>query len=469
MTMAETPNFQEHLDKIDFDAELTPQEIEAIDALTNNVDEVHLKEALASTCLTVDGEKWSKSMTSLIEEFSTHVEESDGWVLKIKEWSKDTPAWITKMLTNIKNNDLAYFIQKVSNLLDYKVQKWYGEAKENVQVSADKILGRQTKRALAWLKNWIQEDIQTQDGKKEYKREKFVDKKFLDGLVKDAATTAAKNDILKKYNLQWDEKTNDFLPLNGYERVDAYGSNYAVQACSDDAPGTTTPEASAWNPTEVVDVEPFGKKTFDVMVATIQKDIIKKLGADRLWYEVYLIDKNDPSISLKLIGHGQNKSIPINLNNYQGQDGLDIPKIKQHIVDIIATEKKMLDEVKEKEKKMEDWLKSIRWKSYTLSTLFPELQWKKLQQYKTFFSKFANDAVKIDASPSYTRLSSDKKNIIFDLDQSGIWDDKHVQGITIPVEKIFDVDGNPKSDAEQLKVLADVIKYIVENKENGYV
>jgi|GEM_PF-1910238 len=44
-------------------------------------------------------------------------------MLKVKDGSTDTPAWITKMLSNIKNNDLAYFIQKVSNLLDYKVQK----------------------------------------------------------------------------------------------------------------------------------------------------------------------------------------------------------------------------------------------------------------------------------------------------------------------------------------------------------
>jgi hypothetical protein len=63
------------------------------------------------------------------------------------------------------------------------------------------------------LKNWIQEDIRTQDNKKEYSRTKFVDKKFLDGLVKDAATTDEKNSILKPYNLQWDEKTNDFAPI----------------------------------------------------------------------------------------------------------------------------------------------------------------------------------------------------------------------------------------------------------------
>lgn len=226
--MAETTNFQEHLNKLDLNAELTTQEIEAIDAITNNVDEVHLKEALASTCLTVDGAVGSHSMASLIDDFSQHVEESDGWVLKLKATSTNTPVWITKMLGNIKNNDLAYFVQKISNLLDYKVQKWYGEAKENVQVSADKILGRQTKRALSWLKNWIQEDIKTQNEKKEYTRMKFVDKKFLDGLVKDATTTAAKNTILAPYHLQWSETASDFVALDGYERIDMYGSNYAV-------------------------------------------------------------------------------------------------------------------------------------------------------------------------------------------------------------------------------------------------
>ncbi len=353
--------------------------------------------------------------------------------------------------------------------MDYKVQKWYGEAKEGTEVSADKILGRQTKRALSGLKNWIQEDTQTQqDWKKEYKRMKYVDKKFLDGLVKDAATTADKNTLLKTYNLQWNETTADFAPMDGYTRVDEYGSNYAVVSSSGETPVVTTPESTSPQTTEIVDVEPFGKKTFDAMVATIQKDVIAKLGNDRLWYMVYLMDKNDPSVSLKLIGYGQNKAIRINLNDYQNQDGLDIPKIKEHMVALIATEKKALDEVKEKEKKMNDWLTLLRWKKYTLATLFPTFEWKKLQQYKTFFAKFDNNAVEIDSSPVYTKLSSDKKNIIFDLNQSGVWDDDHVKGITISVEKIFDAEGNPKPAAEQLQVLANVIKDIVENKENGY-
>ena len=293
--MAETTNFQEHLDKIDLNAELTAQEIEAIDAITTNVDEVHLKEALASTCLTVDGQSWSKSMSTLIEEFSTYVEgEAWWWMLKVKDGSTDTPAWITKMLSNIKNNDLAYFIQKVSNLLDYKVQKWYGGLQENLTVSLDKTLGKQTKRALDWLKNWIHEDVKTQDDNMEYVREKFVDKKFLDELVKDATTIDAKNTILKKYNLQWDETNNNFVALDGYKRIDMYGSNYAVESSSDVIPVVEDSDAPVDQSKIVRDannkllVDAYGNAVN--YVSSISDIPVANFNTPAWWNQVYVIN-----------------------------------------------------------------------------------------------------------------------------------------------------------------------------------
>gem|GEM_PF-2742924 len=103
------------------------------------------------------------------------------------------------------------------------------------------------------MKNWIQEDVKTQDDKMEYAREKFVDKKFLDGLVKDATTIDAKNTILKNYNLQWDETNNNFVALDGYKRIDMYGSNYAVETTSAVVTAIIPPKESSTADTSKVD------------------------------------------------------------------------------------------------------------------------------------------------------------------------------------------------------------------------
>lgn len=219
----------------------------------------------------------------------------------------------------------------------------------------------------------------------------------------------------------------------------------------------------------VIDIEPFGKETFDDMVDVIQKDIVNKLGKDAQWYFVSLVDKEDPSVSIKIFKYPYNKSFPVNLNSYQNDSWLDAGKLKNDVVAIIASAKEEVDKKNERDKKIDTWLSSVRWSTYTIDKLFPDLKWKKMQQYKTFFSKFDSSAIKIDESLSNTKLSLDKKNIVFDLDQSGYWDDEHVQNITIPVEEIFDAEGNPKTPAEQLKVLAKAVGNIIENSKNGYV
>lgn len=218
-------------------------------------------------------------------------------------------------------------------------------------------------------------------------------------------------------------------------------------------------------PSALADNEPFGSKTFDGMVSSIQSDIIDKLGKEKQWYFVSLVDKKDPLFSVKISKDSYNKSIIIDLNAYQNDTGLDKVKMKQYIVSMINSVKEESDKKKEKDKKMGDRISSIGGSTYTIDKLFPDLKWKKLAQYNSFFSTFDNNILTID---NYTMLDSEKKNILLTFDQT--WrNSTYVSKIKIPVEKIFDADGNPKPDAEQLKVLSEEVKKIIEDPKNGYV
>jgi len=61
----------------------------------------------------------------------------------------ETPDYIKYIIANPKENDLAYFIQKISKLVDYKTARLYTETDLDAdEVKEDKMFGNQTKRAL---------------------------------------------------------------------------------------------------------------------------------------------------------------------------------------------------------------------------------------------------------------------------------------------------------------------------------
>ena len=71
----------------------------------------------------------------------------------------DAPAWIKHIIENPQNNDLAYFIQKLSALIEYQTAKAYtADELTAVEVSIDKTFGNQTRRALIGLKSWIENE-----------------------------------------------------------------------------------------------------------------------------------------------------------------------------------------------------------------------------------------------------------------------------------------------------------------------
>lgn len=174
--------------------------------------------------------KEEKTLSEIATAFSTYVEKKpEGWWLQLIEANKaDAPVWIQYIIENPKNNDLAYFIQKLSALIEYQTARAYTADELNaVEVSVDKTFGNQTKRALIGLKAWIENEWdyknvaegQTYTGK-------YLNKSYVEWIVSTGKTDEEKNTVLAKYNLQY--VNEQIQPKDGYEFVDPYSNNLAV-------------------------------------------------------------------------------------------------------------------------------------------------------------------------------------------------------------------------------------------------
>jgi len=166
-----------------------------------------------------------KTLSEIADSFITYVEKkSKGWGLQLIEANKSTaPEWIKYIIDNPKNNDLAYFIQKLSGLIEYQTAKAYTENELNaVEVKVDKTFGNQTKNALVGLKNWIIDSTENKT---------FISKDFLKWIVSSVTsqTEADINKALEVYHVTYNKSDDKFSIVNWYDRIDAYGNNLATK------------------------------------------------------------------------------------------------------------------------------------------------------------------------------------------------------------------------------------------------
>jgi len=101
-----------------------------------------------------------------------------------------------------------------------------------------------------------------------------------------------------------------------------------------------------------------------------------------------------------------------------------------------------------------------------MKQLFPSLAARDVVAYKSFFDTFDQSLLKID---SRTRFDKSTNQILLSFDQKSRPNDTYVKNIPVPVDQLFEADGSLKSQADQLQVLARVVKNIVEDPQNGYV
>lgn len=227
----------EILDSLKIDNELTADELNLLDNLNlesfdkdKNIDNMtEMQTALKATTIEIAWEEEKLTLYNIATKFDEYVEQWEWWKLQVKEWVSDTPSWITNIIENPKNNDLAYLIQKVAWLISYKTARQYTEKQlDAVEVTIDKTFGNQTRRALSWLKKWIENDQDYEDinAWQEYAM-KYIGKQFIDWLISDKVDNKTKNDALSKYHLQYNN--GEILPADWYKFIDLNSSNYAVE------------------------------------------------------------------------------------------------------------------------------------------------------------------------------------------------------------------------------------------------
>jgi len=526
---------KDKLEKIVFDDTLTDDERNAIDVLVgDDVPPEILHTALTQSTLNVwtKDEPIKKTMAEIIQAFDEHVEESDWRRLSLKNKGSDPdtnttnepPLWLSTIIDQPKGSDLAYFVQNLSAFLQYTVKKWYGEdADMKVTVTADKIFGKQTKRALSWLKAWVDQKNLNPDTTSRTldATTPFFTKKMLDQYLNNKSTDE-KNKILALLHLLEDNSWS-LVPEEWYIFVDQYWTNLRVRKSWDvdsakapppsspsPPPSSSSPDCdvsswwSEWCVNESTDndttdpetandaqktandaqeapknaqeaVKPIWSKLYD----SLYKDFISSLVAlspdQQAWFKIWLKAKSNPYVELTFSKYDSTvlKSFTNTRKYLLDKDSANPAwqkALKERVIKDIrqmnAVVQASIQEIQQQraiDQKLREGLTSIQWKRYTLKELFPD----KVddRSYQLFFKTFSDNTLEIDKSPSYTRLDNDTLYLHFDQR----WrDSRYVYNLTIPKEKLFSSNGSLKNNSLKHEI-ALLVKAIVENPDNGYV
>ena len=202
----------------------------------NNMDE--LKTALKSTKINLitsakdaaTKTTEQKTLSDIAKDFATYIEKWEGRKLQLIEANKDkAPERIKYIVSEPKNNDLAFLVQKLAGLIEYQTALEYSNKEEYKiikEVKNDKVFGNQTKRALAGLKTWIESDNTTPD-KITFLGEKAITKLIKENTKEWKIDKTVLNTALNAYHLIFDDN-NRVKPAEWYWFIDLNSNNYAV-------------------------------------------------------------------------------------------------------------------------------------------------------------------------------------------------------------------------------------------------
>lgn len=200
-----------------------------VDALFSKLDSVDaeaknraLQYALKNSKIMVGNTE--KSVVEIAEAFDKAVEQDwSTWKIKVKEGVAQEDKDLVEWFLNEKWSSLAYLIQLSSQKASLQASRWYwkSNADKIIDVGADKVFWNQTRRALSWLREWIEWDytknVETMDVEN-FKVEDVLKLKFISSALKTRIETEAKDE-----NVKW-------LWSNGnYELKSKYTNNFALK------------------------------------------------------------------------------------------------------------------------------------------------------------------------------------------------------------------------------------------------
>lgn len=411
-----------------------------VDALFSKLDSVDaeaknraLQYALKNAKIMVGNVE--KSISDISTAFSRATEQEwSTWRIKVKEWANEDDKALVEWFLNEKGSSLAYLIQLSSRNASLQASRWYWRqnAEGLVDVGVDKIFWNQTRRALAWLKDWVQWDytknVESMDVKK-FTVEDVLKLKFISSTLKTKIQNEAEDENVK--NLWSDEN---------YELMNKYTNNYALKRKTegDDSKPTdddivddvnnieytkSTPEFTSDN------ITPEEMQSYVEAIKTQCEDELKisdweSLGLSfvgknllfslRTW--VYYSSGTSPYGSYATQEHIINENVDVKTC----LKWWDSENEEYGNVDIEYVKNRVIREVKES---MVNQKKAIRWSQelgknykknwftvddiFELNSVTDRIKWR----LNTFFSKFRDNKLVIDSDTTYNK---DKIRLEFD-------------------------------------------------------
>lgn len=199
---------------------------------TLQIDDSQKNEALKYALKDAKITMWSGriSIMEIANLFWKYVsQDGDGWKLNVQE----IPEWEDKqyeealktLVSSPIQSPLAYLIQKTSNFAKIQAQNGYGkesEANRLREIKEDKALGNQTRRALVWLKSWIEWWKIDEEKIPAMTVDEVLQMKYISADLRDKLVAGGNEDVRHLWEkAEWDDAE--------YEYKVPYTNNYALK------------------------------------------------------------------------------------------------------------------------------------------------------------------------------------------------------------------------------------------------
>lgn len=200
-----------------------------VDALFGKLDSVDveaknraLQYALKNSKIMVGNVE--KSIAEVAEVFDRAVEQ-DWSTRKIKliDWASEDDKQLVEWFLNEKWSSLAYLIQLSSQKASLQASRWYWRSNADwlIDVKDDKVFWNQTRRALSWLKEWIEwdytKDVESFDVKG-LTLQDVLNMRFISSTLKEKIENEAEDETVKWL---WSNQN--------YELKNKYTNNFALK------------------------------------------------------------------------------------------------------------------------------------------------------------------------------------------------------------------------------------------------
>lgn len=426
---------------------------------TNQIENILAKEGIEWKLI----ENWKYNI-SIVKQYFSKILENISNQSSLISYLNENWRWCRSTCIQIALKHLWYDPKGVDGIIWIKTKAAISAFQENANISKDwKAWYNTTKALLDALNNTKIQDTEIQENEDDKKENtKWDDKKNSEGNSNEKITLKGTKTIKDISELpewyKWDDPTYNYQLTVWNKSVFFYNNWRAMDV-----------NRKMWNSANLVKniKEWFYTYKKEEPKQSPEQENKEKLNFSTysyVWQEINKLIKNselnlkvslyyNSALNPKATIYYQTKPISINFHNYIWNDDT---LLKDKFIADVNKEIKAIDESKENDKKLNEFISSIRWKKYSIKDLY----WKDdlWIKYGAFFGKFDDNKVEIDRSAGYTYKSWDV--IKYNLDMK--WTDATRCKCETPIDSIKDSQWN-YSEAKFKEVLKQKIDEIVKD------